>query len=106
MKSPIQKTLMQGIKDLHIKILQSESATEIGHYMQEILDTIMQAPVAYQEKLRKKYWKELNQTDIINMLKNDIKSFFDGAYSRIEIAKHKATMNIVLLKKLFTDPLN
>lgn len=105
MKNQIQKSLMQGIKDLHIKILQSESVTEIGHYMQEILDTIMQVPVSYQEKLRKKYWKDLTQTDIVSMLKTDIKSFLSGAYSRTELAKHKATMNIVWLKKLFTDPL-
>ena len=95
---------MQGIKDLHIKILQSNSVTEIGHYLQEVLDTVTGVPASYHEKLRKKYWKDLTQSDIVHMLKADIKSILDGAYGRTEIAKHKATLDIAWLKKLFTDP--
>jgi len=94
---------MTGIKDLHIKILQSDSIKEIGSYLQEVLDTVTQVPHTYYEKLNKKYWKDLSQSEIVHMLKSDIKSMLDGSYSRTEIAKHKATLDIAWLKKLFTE---
>ena len=96
---------MQGIKELHIKILQSNNLSEIGNYLQEILDKVNQVPPAYIEKLRSKYWKDISKSHIINVLKTDIRSILDGTYSRAEIAKYKATLDIAWLKKLFTDPL-
>ncbi len=105
MKNQIHKALMQGIRELHIKILQSNNPIEIGKYLQEIMEKVNDVPPAYIEKLRRKYWKDVNKSDIINMLKTDINSILDGTYSRAEIAKYKATLGIAWLKKLFTDPL-
>jgi hypothetical protein len=105
MKNQLRANLLQGIKDLHIKILQSESITEIGHYLQEVLDTVSEVPPGYSEKLWSKYWKGVTKHQIFSMLKTDIKSILDGTYSRLEIAKHKATLDIAWLKGLFTDPL-
>lgn len=96
---------MQGIKDLHIKILQSNNLTEIGNYLQEILDRVNQVPPDYIEKLRSKYWKDISKSNIIGTLKSDIRSILDGTYSRAEIARHQATLDIAWLKKLFSDPL-
>ncbi|MEJ0080364.1 MAG: hypothetical protein WDM78_05270 [Puia sp.] len=72
--------------------------------MQEILDTVNEVPPAYIEKIRKKYWKELNMHHIIQVLKSDIQDILDGTLDRAEIAKHKAALDIAWLKKLFTDP--
>jgi hypothetical protein len=105
MRNQIQKSLMHGIKELHIKILQSNNLQEIGNYLQEVLDKVMQVPPSYSEKLRSKYWKDVDTSDIINVMKNDIRSILDGTYSRAEIAKYKATLDIAWLKRLFTDPL-
>jgi hypothetical protein len=104
MKNQIHKSLMQGIRDLHIKILQSNNLQEIGHGLQEILDKVNEVPPAYIEKIRKKYWKDLSKTHIIQVLKADIQDILDGTLNRAEIAKHKATLDIAWLKKLFTDP--
>jgi hypothetical protein len=104
MKSQIHKTLMQGIRDLHIKLLQSNSLTEIGHCLQQILDTVNEVPPAYIEKIQKKYWKDFSKSHIISVLKEDIQAIMDGTLSRAEIAKHKATLDIAWLKKLFTGP--
>ena len=41
---------------------------------------------------------------MVTMLKADISSILDGTYSRLEIAKHKATLDIAWLKGLFKDP--
>ncbi len=49
MKNPIHKSLLQGIKDLHIKILQSNNLPEIGHYLQEILDKVLPVTLAHDE---------------------------------------------------------
>jgi hypothetical protein len=105
MKNQIHISLMRGIRDLHIKILQSNNLTEIGNYLQEILEKVTQVPPAYNEKLQSKYWKDVSKSQIINMLKTDIRSILDGTYSRAEIAKYKATLDIAWLKRLFTDPL-
>jgi hypothetical protein len=105
MKNQIQKALMQGIRELHIKILQSNNLQEIGSCLQEILDQVNEVPPAYIEKMRKKYWKDLSKSHIIGVLKADIQSILDGTLSRAEIAKHKATLDIAWLKKLFTDPI-
>ncbi len=104
MKNHLPTNLMQGIKDLHIKILQSESVTEIGHYLQEILDTVTEIPGGASEKLWSKYWKGVTKNQMVTMLKADISSILDGTYSRLEIAKHKATLDIAWLKGLFKDP--
>ena len=96
---------MQGIRDLHIKILRSDSLLEIGHCLQEILDKVNEVPPAYIEKIRKKYWKDLSKGHIIQVLKSDIQDILDGTLSRAEIAKHKATLDIAWLKKLFIDPI-
>ena len=96
---------MQGIRELHIKILQSNNLQEIGSCLQEILDQVNEVPPAYIEKMRKKYWKDLSKSHIIGVLKADIQSILDGTLSRAEIAKHKATLDIAWLKKLFTDPI-
>jgi hypothetical protein len=104
MKNQIHKTLMQGIRDLHIKLLQSNSLTEIGHCLQEVLDRVNEVPPAYIEKIQKKYWKDLSKSHIISVLKEDIQSILDGTLSRAEIAKHKATLDIAWLKKLFIEP--
>ncbi|HCL83076.1 MAG TPA: hypothetical protein DIC22_03830 [Chitinophagaceae bacterium] len=105
MKNQIQKTLMQGMRELHIKILQSNNLTEIGNYLQEIMDRVNQVPPDYIEKLRSRYWKDISKSHIISTLKSDISSILDGTYSRMEIAKYRATLNIAWLKKLFTYPL-
>jgi len=104
MKNQIHKTLMQGIRDLHIKLLQSNSLTEIGHCLQEVLDRVNEVPPAYIEKIQKKYWKDLSKSHIITVIKEDIQAILDGTLSRAEIAKHKATLDIVWLKNLFIDP--
>ena len=104
MKNQIQKSLLQGIRELHIKILQTNNLTEIGNYLQEILDQVVQVPPEYNKKLKSKYWKDVSKTDVINMLKTDISAILDGTYSRAEIAKYKATLGIAWLKKLFTEP--
>lgn len=96
---------MQGIKELHIKILQSNDLPEIGNYLQEILDKVIPVPPVQNEKLKSEDLKEVSKSRIINMLKSDIKSILDGTYRRIEIAKYQATLDIAWLKKLFTDPL-
>ena len=104
MKNQIHKTLMQGIRDLHIKLLQSNSLAEIGHCLQGVLDRVNEVPPSYIEKIQKKYWKDFSKSHIISVLKSDIQSILDGTLSRAEIAKHKATMDIVWLKNLFIDP--
>jgi len=38
------------------------------------------------------------------VIKEDIQAILDGTLSRAEIAKHKATLDIVWLKNLFIDP--
>lgn len=105
MKNQIHKSLMQVFRDLHIKILQSNNLQEIGHGLQEILDTVNEVPPVYIEKIRKKYWKDLSMSHIIEVLKTDIQDILDGTLSRAEIAKHKAALDIAWLKKLFTEPL-
>ena len=105
MKNQIHKSLMQVFRDLHIKILQSNNLQEIGHGLQEILDTVNEVPPAYIEKIQKKYWKDLSMPHIIQVLKSDIQDILDGTLSRAEIAKHKAALDIAWLKKLFSDPL-
>lgn len=106
MKKQIQKTFMQGIKELHIKILQSDNISDIGNYLQEVLDKLNQIPPDYVEKLRTKYWKDIHISSIISILKTDINSILDGTYKRAEIARHKATLDIAWMKKLFTDPVS
>jgi hypothetical protein len=106
MKNQIHKSLMQVFRDLHIKILQSNNLQEIGHGLQEILDTVNEVPPVYIEKIRKKYWKDLSMTHIIEVLKTDIQEILDGTLNRAEIAKHKAALDIAWLKKLFTEPLS
>jgi len=96
---------MQGVRELHIKILQTNNLTEIGHYLQEILDKVIEVPPSYNKKLHSTYWKDTGKSDIINMMKKDIKSILDGTYGRAEIAKYKATLDIAWLKRLFADPL-
>jgi hypothetical protein len=105
MKNQLQKSLMQGIKDLHIKILQSNDLPEIGNYLQEILDKILSVPPVSQKKLLDENWTDLSKSGIISALKSDIKSILDGAYSRVEVARHQATLDIAWLKSLFSDPL-
>jgi hypothetical protein len=104
MKNQIQQSLLRGIKELHIKILQSNNLVEIGHYLQEILDKVVEVPTGYNEKLKSKYWKDVSKSDIVNMLKTDIKSMLDGTYTRAEIARFQATLDIAWLKKLFAEP--
>lgn len=105
MKNQIPKSLLQGIKDLHIKILQSNNLPEIGNYLQEILDKIVPVLPAHDEKLQNGYLKGVSKSRIIKMLKSDIKSIIDGTYSRLEIAKYQATMDIASLKRFFSDAL-
>jgi ERCC4-type nuclease len=104
MKNQIQNSLMRGIKELHIKILQSDNLAEIGNYLHEILEKVTEVPPDYAEKLRSKYWKDMSKADIIGILKNDIKSILDTTNSRAEIARYKATLSIAWLKGLFADP--
>jgi lipoate-protein ligase A len=105
MKNQIQKSLLNGIRELHIKILQTNNLTEIGNYLQEILDKVVQIPPEYNKKLRNKYWKDVSHSDVVNLLKTDINAILDGTYNRAEIAKYKATLGIAWLKRLFTEPL-
>jgi hypothetical protein len=104
MKNQIQNSLLQGIRDLHIKILQSNDLTDIGNYLQEILDKVNEVPPEYVEKLRIRYWKGVSTSQIINTFKKEIISILDGTYTRTEIAKYKATINIAWLKNLFSVP--
>jgi hypothetical protein len=104
MKNQIQNSLLQGIKELHIKILQSNDLPEIGNYLQEILDKVMPVLPAANEKIQNDYLKNVSKSRIINMLKSDIRSIVDGTYRRAEIAKYKASLDIAWLKRLFTDP--
>jgi hypothetical protein len=104
MKNKLQRAFMQGLRELHIKILQTNNLAEIGNYLQEILDKVIEVPPAYNGRLRARYWKESNKSEIIGMMKADVKSILDGTYSRVEIAKYKATLDIAWLKKLFADP--
>ena len=102
MINQIQKTL-QGIKDLHIKILQSNNLPEISHYLQEILDKIIPATPDKNIKTEGKHLMDLSKARIIHMLKSDIKSIVDGTYNRLEIAKYQATLNITWLNKLIKE---
>ena len=104
MRNQIPKSLMQGIKELHIKILQSNDLPEIGNYLQEILDRVLQISPLH-EKSEKNFWKDIHKSDIIQVMKSDINAILDGTYRRIEIAKYKATLDIAWLKKFFSDPL-
>jgi hypothetical protein len=104
MKNQIQKSIMQGIKELHIKILQSNNLPEIGNYLQEILDKVLPVLPGDNEKLRNPNFKDVSKSNVIKILKSDIKSILDGTYNRLEIAKYQATLDIAWLKRLFTDP--
>jgi len=104
MKNQIHKTLLQGVKDLHIKILQSNNLPEIGNYLQEILDKVIPVPAASNKKIMTADMKGLSKSRIINMMKSDIQSIVDGTYNRAEIAKYKASLSIAWLKRLFTEP--
>jgi hypothetical protein len=104
MKSHLHKTLLQAVKDLHIKILQSNNLHEISHYLQEILDKITPVPATSGPKVVSQDMKVLSKSRIINMMKTDIKFILDGTYNRAEIAKYKASMSIAWLKRLFADP--
>jgi len=104
MRNQIPKSLMQGIKELHIKILQSNDLPEIGNYLQEILDRVLQVSPVHHEKSEKNFWKDIHKSDIIHVMKSDINAILDGTYRRIEIAKYKATLDIAWLKKFFTEP--
>lgn len=102
MKNQIQHFLLQRIKDLHIKILQSNDLPEIGSYLQEILDKVIPIlPTATAKGNNNP--KEIIQSRIITVMKSDIRSILDGTYRRAEIAKYKASLDIAWLKKLFTD---
>jgi hypothetical protein len=103
MKNQIHKSLLQGVKDLHIKILQSNNLPEIGNYLQEILDKVTPVPAA-NKKVVDHDMSGLSKSRIINIMKSDIKYILDGTYNRAEIAKYKASMSIAWLKRLFTDP--
>jgi hypothetical protein len=104
MKNQLHKSMLQGVKDLHIKILQSNNLPEIGNYLQEILDKVIPVPAASNKKLVSQDMKPLSKSRIINMMKSDIKFILDGTYNRAEIAKYKASLSIAWLKRLFTDP--
>jgi hypothetical protein len=103
MKNQPHKSLLQGIRDLHIKILQSNNLPEVGKYLQEILDKVIPASPEVSEKIQSGLSKDLHTSRIIQVLKADIKSILDGTYNRLEIAKFKATLDIAWLKGLFTD---
>lgn len=105
MKNQIPNTLLQGIKDLHIKILQSNDLPEIGNYLQEILDKVMPVLPADNKKISGAYFRDISKSRIIKMMKSDIKSILDGTYNRLEIAKYQATLDIAWLKKFFTETL-
>ena len=102
MKNPIQKTLMQGIKDLHIKILQSNNLPEIGNYLQEILDKVIPA-IPENTKKVKTPDNGLSKSRIIQIMKSDINSILEGTNQRAELAKYKASLHIAWLKKFFTE---
>lgn len=104
MKNQIPKSLLQGIKELHIKILQSNNLPEIGNYLQEILDKVIPVLPAISEKLKSENLKDVSESRLIRVLKSDIKSIIDGTYGRAEIAKYKASLDIAWLKRLFSDP--
>jgi len=97
---------MQGIKDLHIKILQTNDLPEIGNYLQEILDKVLPVLPANSKKINSEELKGLSKSRIINMMKSDINSILDGTYRRVEIAKYQASLNIARLKKIFTDSIS
>ena len=103
MKKHVHKSLLQGVKDLHIKILQSNNLPEIGNYLQEILDKVTPVPAA-NKKVVDHDMSGLSKSRIINIMKSDIKYILDGTYNRAEIAKYKASLSIAWLKRLFTDP--
>ena len=103
MNKHVHKSLLQGLKDLHIKILQSNNLPEIGNYLQEILDKVTPVPAA-NKKVVDHDMSGLSKSRIINIMKSDIKYILDGTYNRAEIAKYKASMSIAWLKRLFTDP--
>ena len=103
MNKHVHKSLLQGVKDLHIKILQSNNLPEIGNYLQEILDKVTPVPAA-NKKVVDHDMSGLSKSRIINIMKSDIKYILDGTYNRAEIAKYKASMSIAWLKRLFTDP--
>jgi hypothetical protein len=105
MKNQLPITLLQGIKDLHIKILQSNNLPEIGNYLQEILDKVIPVLPASNVKLKSTQSTGISKSRIIHMMKSDIRSILDGTYGRAEIAKYKASLDIAWLKKLFTDAL-
>src|SRR5450432_244702 len=106
MKNQLPINLLQGIKDVHIKILQSNNLPEIGNYLQEILDNVIPVLPASNIKSQSAHLKGFSKSRIINMMKSDIRSILDGSYGRAEIAKYKASLHIAWLKKLFTDPLS
>ena len=103
MNKHVHKSLLQGLKDLHIKILQSNNLPEIGNYLQEILDKVTPVPAA-NKKVVDHDMSGQSKSRIINIMKSDIKYILDGTYNRAEIAKYKASMSIAWLKRLFTDP--
>jgi hypothetical protein len=103
MKNQIQHAILQRIKELHIKILQSNDLPEIGNYLQEILDRVMPVIPVSVVKQPDANAKEITRSRIINIMKSDIRSILDGTYRRAEIAKYKASLDIAWLKKLFTD---
>jgi flagellar basal body-associated protein FliL len=103
MKNPIHKSLLLSIRDLHIKILQSNNLPEIGNYLQEILDHVMPALSDQDKKIIS---GESGKARIIRIMKSDIKSILDGTYSRAEIAKYKATLDIAWIKRFFTETLS
>ena len=105
MKNQIPHSLLQGIKDLHIKILQSNNLPEIGNYLQEILDRVIPVIPSVNRKFISEEWKGLSKSRIIRIMKADIKSILDGTYNRAEIARYKASIDIAWIKKLLTDPL-
>lgn len=103
MKNQIQHSLLQRIKELHIKILQSNDLPEIGNYLQEILDKVIPILPVSAVKQQTINAKEITRSGIIHIMKSDIRSILDGTYRRAEIAKYKASLDIAWLKKLFTD---
>lgn len=104
MKNQIQHSILQRIKELHIKILQSNDLPEIGSYLQEILDKVIPVLPTSGIKLQNDHPRDISKSRIIHILKSDIRSIVDGTYRRAEIAKYKASLDIAWLKKLFTDP--
>jgi hypothetical protein len=102
MKNQIQHFILERIKELHIKILQSNDLPEIGNYLQEILDKVI--PVLPTTNIKSNSGvREITRSSIIDIMKSDIRSILDGTYRRAEIAKYKASLDIAWLKKLFTD---